>query len=64
MLWLGASRLEERQRLVARARALLDQARLKLPSNDALWLAKVRLEARANQPKAAEAALAKGLQVR
>lgn len=46
----------------ARARALLEQARLKNPGQPALWLAAARTEARAGNAKAAEAVLARALQ--
>lgn len=39
------------------------QARLKNPKNEALWLAAVRMEKQAGNDKAAEAGLAKALQV-
>lgn len=48
---------------MAKARALLEQGRLKNPKNDELWLAAVRTEKRAGNDKAAESALAKALQV-
>ena len=47
----------------AKARALLEQGRLKNPKNDQLWLAAVRNELRAGNSKAAEALMAKALQV-
>jgi hypothetical protein len=47
-----------------KARAVLEQARLKNPKSPPLWLAAIRLEVRANNGKAAETQLAKALQVR
>lgn len=47
----------------AKGRALLEQARLKNPKSDQLWLAAVRMELRAGNTKAAEATMAKALQV-
>ena len=61
-LWVSAARLEERAGNVAKARALLEQARLKNPKNAQLWLAAVRTELRAQNQKAGEALMAKALQ--
>ncbi len=47
---------------MAKARALLEQARLKNPKNALLWLAAVRTEMRAQNNKAGEALMAKALQ--
>lgn len=58
-LWIAAARLEEKAAAAgaaenasasggsSRARALLEQARLKLPTDESVWLAAVRTEARA-----------------
>ena len=62
-LWRSAARLEEKAGAVGKARAVLEQARLKNPKQDELWLAAVRTEQRSNNPKAAEALMAKALQV-
>jgi hypothetical protein len=63
-LWRSAARLEEQEGgNVARARALLEQARLKNPKTDELWLAAIRTEQRAGNEKAADSVLAKALQV-
>lgn len=62
-LWRSAARLEEEAGNVARARALLEQARLKNPKSAELWLAAIRTEQRAGNEKAADTALAKALQV-
>ncbi|GLC38459.1 hypothetical protein PLESTB_001727900 [Pleodorina starrii] len=62
-LWRSAARLEEEAGgNVGRARALLDQARLKNPKTEALWLAAIRTEQRAGNEKAADSTLAKALQ--
>ncbi|KXZ45962.1 hypothetical protein GPECTOR_49g546 [Gonium pectorale] len=62
-LWRSAARLEEEAGGgVARARALLEQARLRNPHSPELWLAAIRTEQRAGNEKAAEVALAKALQ--
>ena len=47
---------------MAKARATLEQARLRNPRADELWLEGVRTELRAGNAKAAEALLAKALQ--
>ncbi len=62
-LWRSAARLEEGAGQVARARALLEQARLRNPKTPELWLAAVRTEQRAGNDKAADSMLAKALQV-
>ena len=62
-LWVAAARLEERAGNLAKARALLEQARLKNPKNPGLWLAAVRTELRGGNQKAGEALMAKALQV-
>ena len=48
---------------MGKARAILEQARLKNPHQDELWLAAVRTEQRATNTKAADALMAKALQV-
>ena len=48
---------------MGRARALLEQARLKNPKAEEAWLAGIRTEQRAGNTKAAEAVMAKALQV-
>ena len=63
-LWRARALLEERAGAFGRARALLEQARLKNPANDVLWLAAVHSEQRAGNAKAAESLIAKGLQAR
>ena len=63
-LWRSAARLEEQGGSVARARALLEQGRSKNLKEPDIWLAAVRTEQRAGQPKAADALMAKALQVR
>ena len=40
-LWLASAKLEENAGNVAKARALLEQARLKNPKQEQLWLAAV-----------------------
>ena len=54
--------LEEASGAVGKARATLEQARLRNPKTEALWLAAIHTEQRAGNTKAAEALLAKGLQ--
>lgn len=48
---------------VQSCRALLEQARLRNPKHEELWLCAVRTEARSGSEKAAEALLAKAMQV-
>jgi len=62
-LWRSSARLEEKAGAVGKARAILEQARLKNPHQDELWLAAVRTEQRATNTKAADALMAKALQV-
>ena len=62
-LWRSSARLGERAGAVGKARAMLEQARLKNPHQDELWLAAVRTEQRAANTKAADALMAKALQV-
>ena len=62
-LWIAASDLEiTRFQAPSKARALLEQARLRNPKSEHLWLAAVRAERAAGNDKAAEANMAKGLQ--
>ena len=63
-LWRSAARLEEQAGATAKARALLEQGRLKNLASPELWLAAVRTEQRAGLVKASEALMAKALQVR
>jgi len=62
-LWRSAARLEEQGGSVARARALLEQGRSKNLKEPDIWLAAVRTEQRAGLLKAADALMAKALQV-
>ncbi len=62
-LWRSSARIEEKAGAVGKARAILEQARLKNPHQDELWLAAVRTEQRATNTKAADALMAKALQV-
>jgi len=68
-LWRAAARVEEGAGAVGKARAVLEQARQRLPRRDDLsdaradlWLAAIRTEQRAGSAKAAETLLAKALQ--
>lgn len=68
-LWRAAARVEEAAGAVGKARAVLEQARQRLPKRDdlaeereELWLAAIRTEQRAGNSKAADALLAKALQ--
>uniref|UniRef100_A0A7S0UWL8 Suppressor of forked domain-containing protein n=1 Tax=Polytomella parva TaxID=51329 RepID=A0A7S0UWL8_9CHLO len=60
-LWINAAALEEKSGQPSKARALLEQARLRNPKNDWIWLAAVRTEERAGKERAAEALLARAL---
>lgn len=62
-LWRSSAKLEEKAGAVGRARAILEQARLKNSKNAEIWLAAVRTEQRAGNTKAAESLMAKALQV-
>lgn len=62
-LWRSSARLEEKLGSVGKARAILEQARLKNPKQDELWLAAVHTEQRSGNTKAADALMAKALQV-
>jgi pre-mRNA-processing factor 6 len=68
-LWTAAARLEESAGAVGKARAVLEQARQRIPKRDdladarsELWLAAIRTEQRAGSAKAADNLLAKALQ--
>ena len=68
-LWTAAATLEQRCGVPAKSRAILEQARTRVPKNEWLWLAAVRQELAADPSgvdpdaiKAADALLAKGLQ--
>ncbi len=60
-LWVCMSNLEEKSS-AAKARSLLEKARLMNPKNPELWLAAVRVEMRAGNPKVAQTMMAKALQ--
>lgn len=64
-LWRAAATLEWKAGSGGRARALLEQARLKNPANEHLWLAAVRTEQQLGGPggKGADALMARALQV-
>jgi pre-mRNA-processing factor 6 len=63
-LWRALARVEERTGALPKARSTLEQGRRHNPKNEELWLAAVRMEQRAGNTKAAEALMAKALQVR
>eukprot|EP00951_Prasinocladus_malaysianus_P047017 scaffold648512_cov45-Prasinocladus_malaysianus.AAC.1 len=50
-LWTAAARLDEEVVGAGKARATLEQARLKNPKNEDLWLAAIRTEQRAGNAK-------------
>jgi pre-mRNA-processing factor 6 len=60
-VWMCQAALEEKTS-PAKARSLLEKARLMNPKSPELWLAAVRVERRANNLKTAQQLLAKGLQ--
>lgn len=62
-LWRSSAYLEEKAGAIGKARAVLEQARLKNPKQDQLWLAAIRTELRSSNNKAADALMAKALQV-
>ena len=62
-LWRSSAYLEEKAGAVGKARAVLEQARLKNPKQDQLWLAAIRTELRSGNNKAADGLMAKALQV-
>ncbi len=62
-LWTSAAALEEQTGAVGKARALLEQARVRNPQHPDLWLAAARVELRAGNVKAAGNVMAKALQV-
>jgi pre-mRNA-processing factor 6 len=59
-LWLAYADMEAGN--LARARSILETARLKVPKNQRLWLAAVRIEQKADNQKVAQQQLAKALQ--
>jgi pre-mRNA-processing factor 6 len=63
VLWINASRLEERAGLAIRARALLEKARLKESEDkDVLWHEAACVEERSGNAPQAKALIARGLQ--
>ncbi len=60
-LWRSLIRLEERVKGVIRARPTGEQARLRLPGNELVWLECIRLERRSGNEKLAESLMAKAL---
>ena len=62
-LWRLAVRLEEAMGGVARARSMLEAARLRIPKSPELWTESVRLERRAGNAKLADSLMARALQV-
>mmetsp|Transcript_37476 Transcript_37476/g.61317 ORF Transcript_37476/g.61317 Transcript_37476/m.61317 type:complete len:239 (+) Transcript_37476:2-718(+) len=61
-LWRLAARLDERELGAAKARPVLELARLRNPKSPELWLEAIRLERRAGNEKLAENLAAKALQ--
>ena len=64
-LWIAAAKLETGLGNAARARAILEQARLRNPTDESLWLASTRAERASGDAdgiKAADALMAKALQ--
>ncbi|WFD02365.1 U4/U6 x U5 tri-snRNP complex subunit Prp1 [Malassezia obtusa] len=61
-LWLLSSRLEERQNLAIRARALMEKARKTHEKSDAIWAESAAVELRAGSAAQAKSLLARGLQ--
>jgi pre-mRNA-processing factor 6 len=62
VLWLLASRLEEKAGALVKARALLEKARLLNPKSPELWCEAIRVELRGDNMAMAKALLAKSLQ--
>ena len=62
-LWRSSAYLEEKAGAIGKARAVLEQARLRNAKQDQLWLAAIRTELRSGNTKAADALMAKALQV-
>lgn len=61
-LWILSSRLEEKEGLAIRARALLEKARLVHERSDLVWAESAAVELRAGAPGQAKTLLARGLQ--
>ena len=61
-LWILSARLEERQGLAIRARALLEKARLAHEHSDVIWAEAAGVELRAGAPGQAKTLLARGVQ--
>lgn len=60
-VWIWAARYEEKTS-AAKARSLLEKARVKNPKNDLLWLESVRVEIRDGQQNKADTMISKALQ--
>ena len=61
-LWLLASRLEESQNLIVKARSVLERARIANPKNPALWTESIRVERRAGNTSASQNLMSRALQ--
>ena len=60
-LWISLIRLEEQGKGVVKARPTGEMARVKVPSNDEIWLECIRLERRAGNEKLAENLMAQAI---
>eukprot|EP00823_Brevimastigomonas_motovehiculus_P003452 TRINITY_DN2105_c0_g1_i1.p1 TRINITY_DN2105_c0_g1~~TRINITY_DN2105_c0_g1_i1.p1 ORF type:complete len:949 (+),score=251.05 TRINITY_DN2105_c0_g1_i1:394-2847(+) len=60
-LWLNFANMEATQN-VAKARSLLETARMKIQKNPKLWLTAIKIEQKANNQKVAQQLMAKALQ--
>ena len=61
-LWILASRLEEKMKVVVKARSILERARLAVPHEPSLWVESVRVERRAGNTNTAQNLMARALQ--
>lgn len=61
-LWLCFANLEMGEKEYAKARSLLETARMKIPKDAELWLAAIRVEEKAGNRKVARQLMAKALQ--
>jgi len=59
-LWILSARLEEKARVVIKARSLLEKARMYNPKNDELWVESIKIEERAGGLPQAKSLLARG----
>lgn len=59
-MWKQLARLEEKRKLLTKARSVLEKGRLKNPKNAELWLEAIRIEVRAGHKEVSNNLMAMG----